>query len=482
MNSARDAGRRWTLADLIDFEMALSRSDDDTLAGDRLVFARDIRPALSGGNESARRRDGLRAWLAHRRAHVDRPADLQAGRRWAQSLGLLRLALFGIMGLTGGALVAGLCAGVGQRVHVIVFLVVTLVLPWGVFVAWLGLRALGGGHADWVVRVPGLLQAVVGRFSGRARPDADPPSDAWQARLADSRQPRRALQAAFAGTLQWGALGFNLGLVLAFVGSLLIFDVRFYWEATPQTGALVQSSVVLVATPWRVAWPAAVPDATEIEASRARNGDGSRPAVGSAASTAAWWRFLFMALLVWGVLPRLLLIASYAFAQRAALARLDFQAPRHRELWRRLAHVERGATATPVTDGALVLDVGGSGMTGRAMRGFLLRRLRVNPQAEQRIGVLDERAERAADAALADAPDHVVLLVEDWSLSPRQAGAMQTRVRERVGVKTPITWLVFARADDAPAVPDPAHLRRWTTFIDGLRDPATEIIGYAPDR
>ncbi|MBO9469338.1 DUF2868 domain-containing protein [Endozoicomonas sp. G2_2] len=480
MNSARRAGQRWTLADLIDFETMLARVDDDTLAGDRLVFARDIRPGLARGDESSRRRAGLRAWLAHRRAH----AGLDTGRVWTQGLALLRLGLFAAMALAGMALVAGLCAGPSQSVHVVVFFALTLLLPWGVFLFWLGLRAIGGARTKTLLPVVNAVERLGRRLRGAGSghsPDGVTRSDGWQNRLADSRQPRRALQAALGATLQWGALGFNLGLLLAFVGSLLIFDVRFYWEATPQTGSLVQSSVALIATPWRTVWPAAVPDASQIEASRARYIDGERRVATTPASTAAWWRFLLMSLLVWGVLPRLLLMGGYALAERRALARLDFQAPRHRDLWRRLAHVERGAVAAPVTDSALILDVGGSGVHAGDIRGFLLRALRVNPAAEARIGVLDDSAEQAADAALAASPAHVVLLVEDWGLSPRQAGALQARVRAAAGNVTPITWLVFARDDGLPTAPDAAHLRRWTRFIDGLRDPATEIVGYAPD-
>ena len=477
MNSARRAGRRWTLADLIDFETVLARVDDDTLAGDRLVFARDIRPTLARADEFSRRRDGLRAWLDVRRDRT----QLDTGRAWAQGLALVRLALFAAMALAGMALVAGLCAGPSQSVHVVVFFALTLLLPWGLFLLWLGLRAAGGARRATLMR---LLEGV-SRFSNRFRSGRGAPLEngveAWQQRLVEGRQPRRALQATLGGALQWGGVGFNLGLVLAFVGSLLIFDVRFYWEATPQTGSLVQSSVALIATPWRTVWPAAVPDASQIEASRARYIDGERRVATTPASTAAWWRFLLMSLLVWGVLPRLLLMGGYALAERRALARLDFQAPRHRDLWRRLAHVERGAVAAPVTDSALILDVGGSGVRAGDIRGFLLRALRVNPAAEARIGVLDDSAEQAADAALAASPAHVVLLVEDWGLSPRQAGALQARVRAAAGDATPITWLVFARDDGLPTAPDAAHLRRWTRFIDGLRDPATEIVGYAPD-
>ncbi len=260
----------------------------------------------------------------------------------------------------------------------------------------------------------------------------------------------------------------------------MVFDVRFYWEATPETGGLMQTTTAVIAAPWQWAWPAAVPDSATIDASRARYVDGSKQVPGATSAAAAWWRFLLMSLLVWGALPRLLLIVFFAWRTRAALAALDFQAPRHRALWRALSTIERGAVAARVDDGALVLDVGGIGVRGTDIRGFLLRTLRVNPKADHRIGVLDEAIENDSDAALAASPEHVVLLVEDWNLSPRQAGALHARVRKAIGTQTPMTWVVLGLGGGVPAAPSADHLTRWTAFVDGLRDPATEIVAYGP--
>ncbi|MES1952705.1 hypothetical protein S4A8_17686 [Salinisphaera sp. S4-8] len=473
MNAAHAAGRRWTLADLIDFETVLTGVDEATLEHDRLIFNRDIRPALPAGDERGRRRAGLRAWLAYRRE-----ADtLETGRLWRHGLGLIRLTLLIGMGIAGFALMIGLCASANPGVHVILFLGVTLGLPWLMFMLVLIAGLLGGRSSALLAGWAGRVLAIATRSHSA---DQRQRFRALRERLTDTAAPRRALRAALARTLQIGAVGFNTGLVLAFAGSLLVFDVRFYWEATPQTSGLVASATQIVAAPWRGVWPAAVPSTTQIENSRARFVDGRRRVPDVPASTAAWWRFLLMALLVWGLLPRLLLVLAYAAIERRALSRVDFQSPRHRSLWRALTRIERGAVAAPAADSALVLDVGGSGLSVASIRGFLLRALRVNPHAHARIGVLDEADEAAADEALAVGPDHVVLVAEDWGLSPRQAAALHARVRRGVGAQTPVTWLIFARDARGPGAPDAAHLQRWTRFIDGLRDPATEIVAYDP--
>ena len=471
MNAARAAGQRWTLADLIDFETVLIGVDNAALEHDRLIFNRDIRPVLPDGDERVRRRAGLRAWLDYRRE-----ADaIDTGDAWTQGLRLARLALFIGMALAGFALVAGLCAGTNVGVHVVLFFAVTLVFPWLVFALFLLVGAWGRGSSAWL---EGSMRRIMARFTQGQDAHREQRFRLLRERLADSVVPRRALQAALARTLQIGAVGFNSGLVLAFVGSLLVFDVRFYWEATPQTSGVVASASRVVAAPWRDIWPEAVPTSAQIEASRAAYVDGSRRVPSTPQSTAAWWRFLLMSLLVWGLLPRLLLVVFYAWRERRALAALDFQSPGHRGLWRSLTRIERGTVAAPAADTALLLDVGGSGIAAASIRGFLLRALRVNPGEQARIGVLDEDAEASADAALAAGPDHVVLAVEDWGLAPRQVVALHARVRNAVGENTPMTWLVFAQDAQGPGAPDAAHLQRWTRFIDGLRDPATEIVAY----
>src|SRR5699024_3320099 len=115
----------------------------------------------------------------------------------------------------------------------------------------------------------------------------------------------------------------------------------------------------------------------------------------------------------------------FAWREKRALQDLDFQAPAHRKLWRALAGVTRGHVATASADGALVLDVGGHGIDGTAIRGFLLRRLRLNPEQSQRVNVLDTTAEADADQALSGEVRHIVLIAIDWALSPRAAQRLQ---------------------------------------------------------
>lgn len=475
MNESRRRKIRWRLADVLDFEVRIAGTEPAVDARDRLLFGRDIRPRFDGLPPVEQRRVGLRLWLDSQPAkgHIGPGAAWTRATRW-----LWRLLFLG-MAISGGLLVCGLCLGNGQRVHVVVFLALTLWLPWALFgVSWLlrrllGLDSLGVG---WLLSLAGR------RVSGSDGQTRDQRLESMQGlaqTLRGSHAVAGALSARIGALLQCGGLGFSLGVVIAFVATLMVFDVRFYWEATPAEDGLMQAAVTTVAMPWRAVWPAAVPDSGDIQISRRHTGAAAQRVPGGAVA-GAWWRFLVMSVLFWGVLPRLLLLLWFGWSERRSLARMDFQAPRHRALWRALAGIERGQTAAAAADAALVLDVGGSGFDGTAIRGFMLRRLRVNPQATHRVSVLDEAAEAAADRALANAPAHVVLAVLDWSLSPRQASGLQQRIRRLTGATTPITWVVLGGDPAGPTAPATHAHQRWTAFIDGLADPATEVVAYDP--
>lgn len=454
------AAVRWTLPDLVDFEALLARGEASDDA-QRRQFVRAVRPRLAAmGDESVRRRAGLRLWLEHCRDD----GQPSLGRVFGHGLNLAGWGLFALMAFAGMGLVAGLLLGSHQAVHVIVFFGLTLGLPWLVYCAGLSLRALGNGGG-------GALFAL-GRFGGGYKQCKRLAS--LLAGLTQARATRRVLAATLAGLLQRGAVGFYLGAILAFLGCLLLFDLRFYWEATPRIGmeGLLAAVTQVVALPWAWAWPQAVPGAADITTSRAVAealpiaGDGN------------WWRFLLVSLLVWGLLPRLLLLAWCRLQAHRGLRQLTFQAPRQRALWRQLNTIERGEVAPGPTDGVLVLDVGGHGVTGEAIRGFLLRRLRVNPLATTTVAVLDAEQEAQAERQLAAGPAGVVLLAEGWTLSPRQVEALHRRLRVALGARVPMTWLVFALHGAEPGPPAASELQRWTRQIDSLRDPATEVAAY----
>jgi hypothetical protein len=258
---------------------------------------------------------------------------------------------------------------------------------------------------------------------------------------------------------------------------VLVKHVGFFWETTTddamRTGLRISTD--LLATPWSAWWHGAVPDAAVIEASRWLPG---REA-GLAPGPSAWWTFLLMAVLVWGLLPRMLLWLLAWRASRRALTKLDFQGRAHRALWRDLTGLDRVDVDEKPLDGVLVLDVGGTGLIREVMRPFLLRHLRVHPAVWQSVAVLAPGAEAEAARALAQAPAGVVLLGEGWALSPPRMTLLHDQVRAATGMHTPIKFLV-ANVDFAgnPAPPSAEERQEWERFVDGLRDPSAEVFFF----
>lgn len=456
---------RWTLPDVIDLEAELARAGHVT-GYERAYFVREIRPQLSDVRDPRiQRRIGLRLWLEHRRGNKNE----SAGGILTQLLRWVSLVLATVMAVAGTGLVSGLLAGTQQAVHVVIFFGLALGLPWLLYLSGLLIRAITTHR----VGLAAFAGTTALRLTIRDRKRRERITRLLDA-LNSEKAARRAVSATLQAIMQRSAAGFHLGVVASFVGCLLLLDVHFYWAATPRAGMADALSMAtqLVAAPWAWAWPQAVPNLHDILASRAA-GDAS-----AIIGDGSWWRFLLLSLLVWGLLPRILLVAGYQAAASRALSKLAFQAPRHRALWRKLNTIERGEVAPGPTDGVLVLDVGGHGLTGADMRGFLLRQLRVNPLTTLPIAVLDANREAAAERKLAAGPAGVVLLVEGWTLSPRQVEALQARLRGVLGKDVRMTWLIFAINDGQPVAPATDDLQRWTRKIDQLRDPAAEVLAY----
>ena len=104
------------------------------------------------------------------------------------------------------------------------------------------------------------------------------------------------------------AAGFALvlGMMCAFVLKVIGTDLAFAWQSTLMPGTeLVETLTRTLSAPWRFFLPQAFPDPAQIEGSRVilKEGIGGL----DARHLTAWWSFLLMSLLLYGVFPRALL-------------------------------------------------------------------------------------------------------------------------------------------------------------------------------
>ena len=448
---------RWTLESLIDFESEIAASTRTAPEVRESVLS-----AVRGLDGTAARRVGFRVWLDGVRSTSD-------GRKFVSAVALLGSILALVMFLCGISGVLGILDRARGGIHVTLFLVILIGGQWLVLLlaalAWL----LRGRAAEGF----SMVQALTGKLARRMAGDGDAP---WWGRLmGGGGAARTAVLWRLARMAQAAGISFNLGILCGLGGLILVKHIGFFWETTTELAmhSLLEQTTHALSFPWAEWWPAAVPDAAVIDASRWVPDRELPP------GPAAWWRFLLMTTLVWGLLPRVLLWILSWRAGRRALDRLEFQDRGHRALWRDLTGTARAETDDKPLDGVLVLDVGGSGLTEDSLRSFLLRRLRVHVIAWHPVAVMDAGAESVAAAALAKAPAGVVLLAEGWALSPARMKALHAKIRSSAGPETPISFLVAnAGRDHLPLPPSPDESREWERFVDSLRDPEAEIFIY----
>jgi len=103
-------------------------------------------------------------------------------------------------------------------------------------------------------------------------------------------------------------VGFYIGAVLALAVLVSVSDLAFGWSTTlaVEPGSIFRLFHV-VALPWASIWPAAAPDAELVEASRIFR-LAAPSGVEQVALLGTWWKYVLMSLLVWGLLPRLLML------------------------------------------------------------------------------------------------------------------------------------------------------------------------------
>ena len=451
--------QRWTLEKLVDFEQAAALS-----TGSSIEVRAKVALAVRGREGADARRTGLAAWLEETGAK-------SAGRKFSSALSLIGGGLALFMMVAGIFAVHGMVDRERGGINVTLFLAVLIGGQWLVLlfagIAWVFRRKAAEGFSG--------VQALAGKLARRLAGNCD---DTWWHNLMDGGgAPRAALLWRLARTAQAAGIFFNIGILLGLAGLVMVKHVGFYWETTTEFAmqSLLEKAVVFLSAPWAAVWPEAVPNTGIIDASRWLPGRSTSLPPGPA----AWWEFLLMVTLFWGLLPRAVLWLLAVYAGRKSLTALDFQGRHHRVLWREITGNERMVSAEKPLDGVLVLDVGGSGLSEQSLRPYLLRRLRVHPTAWRSVAVLDLGAEQEAARSLAQAPAGVVLLVEGWALSPPLMIHLHGKIRTSAGPEIPVKFLVAnVGLDHQPSTATPAERQEWTRFVDSLRDPAAEVFFF----
>lgn len=503
-----------SLEDLVDLELRIAEdADADPAALD--ARDREIATRLSATDRPAL----IRGWLA-----ALRDRGHQTGARVTRALRLTRLALVVFGAGAGWGTAAYLLAYDGRTPVNVVHTLAVLVGLQLALLALLGLGALlrliGGERVDALPLVGDArafgawLLGVADRVQLRA--DA-----AWRDRDPDARarwragwQRLRARRSLYPGVEKWHlfaamqgfGVAFNLGALTLIIGRVALSDLAFAWATTLDIDATQLTALVdVLAAPWAWAWPGAAPDAALIEATRytrlaaayagATDGRAVDPAL-----VGAWWRFVVMATVVYGLAPRL---ALWAFARRRAaraLAAVPLDTPDVDRIARRLTarRVETRAPHPEVVTAPpeRALEPRYSPPTPRtrwqalAWRDFPLDATHVAALVDVgfdgtlagTLAVSDYAAEQSALAALE--PDtRLLVLAEAFEAPDKAVRRFLTTLRGAAGERRPIVVGLVHEATPTDYRPvDPATVRLWRQHLAANEDPYLGVEALEPAR
>lgn len=442
----------WSLADITELDLRLHEdalSTEDT----------DSAPLESPGTPRA---EAIGRWLA--RCRKADPGPAHKARLAVRSEKWIRLAAFFLFMLAGGGTAQALLwydgtrlINVGAFLGVLVFGQLALLLALAVS----GLLLRGS--------LAGPYRALVFHFTGQAESIHSLPL--WQTR-------------AFA-SMQIAGAGFNLGALLTTAAKGLTADLAFGWATTLRVDpGQIQRLTTALARPWGGAF---APTPEQIEGSRILLVQGTRHVDGEAA--AAWWPFLIMCLLVYGLLPRLLLALGGEISLRRKLRRVPLNDPRCERLYMRLTRPSLGFSLSGERE-----TVG-----ERAPSGKLPAPLK--PKGPVCL-LLPEAHEGPSEDAANAVAGQLGVPVEQWAASPENIETVPSggvvwwqevwqppleetlarirSLRERIGADPDISILGSGLPAPAHGVnpPEPGDAEVWSAALSRLRDPHLQFVAW----
>ena len=539
--TGRPMTTRWNLADLIDLEYLFGCDDSirqregeqALVKRDRVIYLAKIAPKLKD-HLNPRPQELIHRWLKVRQRNPagnngNGQEKLLPGSVWHEVSRLLAwLALFfgsvSGLGLAGAFLVYSGRAPLNVSAFLGIFVVLQLALLL-VQCLFLLLRRLRRTHlqssalytllmrlvaysADWVyARTRRSLHAeqrlnfaaIFGRLRSRRE---QAPLFVWPAFF----------------LLQLFAIGFNLGVLGLTLAKVVFSDMAFGWQSSLQLSAQqVAEGVRLVALPWSWLLPEGVgyPSLAQVEGTQIILKDGIYHL--ATQDLVSWWPFLCMALLVYCLLPRLMLLISGLVQYRRQLARLELHSPETRRLLQRMT-TPQVETKGDGTDDAHLRRLVENTLKGEAFEPafqevieptihatagpvFHIKRLILAP--EEVLAYLDSSTlEQVLEAMIGPGPnrvqmlpfsataeqellaqiqsehaaaqlDEIYLVQEAWMPPLQETYKLLTSLRKATDAATPLTILLLGKPQaNAPLTPaQPEHATIWRKKMQALADP-----------
>ncbi|MBW1887398.1 MAG: DUF2868 domain-containing protein [Deltaproteobacteria bacterium] len=338
---------KWRIRDLIDLEYFFHRDENNgdesareaKVQGDRDIYLKYIEPLLKK-ERSLSRPSIIRLWLKHRRI-AEKEAlgeeTLLPGDAFQEIYRLLYYAVAIIGIFIGSGLAFSFLSyrgddplNVSIYVGVLIFMqILLLLLVLGISTVRVASRSFSRSSILYSL-VSELMVKLILKLERRAmRSLWGTQRDSLQAAIGLAKGKKKVYGSIFFWPAfllaQVFGVGFNLGVLSATLLRVLGSDIAFGWQSTVQLSSrFVYDLVELLALPWSwfISPEMAHPSLAQIEGSRIVLKDGIYHL--ATQDLVSWWPFLCLAVLFYGLLPRLVMLMAGLFAQNRALTRQDF--------------------------------------------------------------------------------------------------------------------------------------------------------------
>jgi len=301
---------RWTPGDILDFEVFLGEEIDSSSTSDELRhWYRNYEGKKNPGRI-------FRAWLSFRRSSGTRVLPGITVDRFYRISGIVLL-LFGF--LAGNGLGWGVLSYAGsQPVNLFPAMTVLIGIPFFLtlfsvitsFIPPVGRRFRR--MMDRVMRTLSFMTDLGRRLGLMDREHTDALTGGIVRFGGRGMNYRGLIRWSVSMLLQLRAFFFHLGIFTAVLWKGIVQDMAFGWQTTLNVSSRdVFRFIYSLSLPWRELIPP--PSAAQVDGSRIILKNGITGLINS--DLTAWWTFLCMAILVYGVLPRLLLFL-YSFIRR----------------------------------------------------------------------------------------------------------------------------------------------------------------------
>lgn len=396
---------KWTSADLVDFECALSIDRRQPFES---LIDRDKAFVLSKPRDTANRSSLFLEWIRFRRK-----ADSEyswPGQTLSESWSILKWIVWIGSAIFGAAAATSLLVYNGTRPINVAWFLAILVIPQVLFSLISLTFTLVVHPFGWVPRPSATLAGrIMLRFwSGFLHRKNAAPRD-------DDASPGRDLVARMATHRKWlgwklytfshiSGVALNLGILCATLFLITFSDRAFGWQSTIRVDANhVHRWVERIAFPWAGIWEEGqgYPTLSGIESSRVTLN--APPDQRDPEALASWWSFLVLSIAFYGLIPRGVFAIYGSIRTRAGMASPFFDYSDAEDLWNRLhservgfrpTHAEKQAS---LSDAALLQQEGAEASAGSipiVSGGILL----APPDVIRLLG--ESRLSDAAEAAL----------------------------------------------------------------------------------